>query len=294
MNGENTEKALQIGGKGVTVVTKKVNGINAKIDGFVEKILGFLGDHPWEDWLKVADECIARVLPGIILIAGVCTTATGLVIAIKNDLPVSFVAIQFIPLVWMAFAMHLSPKALKLASSFVSKGESGAIRPELIYIVKVILGVGGILLAGCFALFGNFAACAVLLVLSLIVIIVSTRPALIGVKADYPTNAVSEVITILLVPLKAVLALLSIIIGIATIGGLVYGIIATFSTNSALDLYVLEYGFMGLGPTVLLFTTLLPLVAPFTIYVISLIIFFVFDFCRAIVSIPAKLDALKK
>lgn len=267
-----------------SVAEAKINEYKGKVDGFVEKILGVVGDHPWEKWLSAINEGIAKFMPAVIAVAALVGCISGLVITIKNDAPFSMVIANLWILVLGVFSMHLAPKALALPRSFIEKNELEAVRPELLYVLKVLLGLGGLVLSAYLILqftADSFKLAIAVIVFALLSIIVLTRPEIIGVKPGYPTNCVEEAVTLILMPVRFVLAMMTFLIGIATIVGLVYGLIAIFDNGLEAILY-------------LDVTTVLPLFAPLAIYFVYLNVMFFLDLYRAIVSIPRKLDELKK
>lgn len=267
-----------------SVAEAKINEYKGKVDGFVEKILGVVGDHPWEKWLSAINEGIAKFMPAVIAVAALVGCISGLVITIKNDAPFSMVIANLWILVLGVFSMHLAPKALALPRSFIEKNELEAVRPELLYVLKVLLGLGGLVLSAYLILqftADSFKLAIAVIVFALLSIIVLTRPEIIGVKPGYPTNCVEEAVTLILMPVRFVLAMMTFLIGIATIVGLVYGLIAIFDNGLEAILY-------------LDVTTVLPLFAPLAIYFVYLNVMFFLDLYRAVVSIPRKLDELKK
>lgn len=265
-------------------IADKVAGCSGKVDAAVGKCLGFVENHPWESWLAAANGFIGKFLPLVIAAAGVLAFAVGLVTAIRYDLPFSFVLGDFGILVATLFSMHLAPKAMALPRSFVEKAEPDAARPELLYIAKILFGLGGIVLAVWLVLQFDgdaFVAAVVTAVVSVLAIIVFSHPGLVGLKADYPTNAVEETITIVLFPLKLVLSLLTLVVGIVTVVLLVVGVVNVFSNGGE--------AFADFSAA-----ALAPVVVPVGAYVAYLTVVFVLDLYRAIVSLPRKLDDLRK
>lgn len=265
-------------------VTEKISEYSGKADALVEGALGIIGNRSWDSWLGTANKYISMFLPAVIALAGVLSCLTGLITMIKADARFSVVVKQLFILVPVLFAMHLAPKALALTRSFIEKGETEVIRPELMYIMKVIFGIGGILL-GVYLLL-NFDKDLVVmaiaaLIFAVLMIICLERPGIVGVKAGYPVNCVEEVIALVLFPVRVLIALLTLLIGMAAVGGLVYGIVQWF-----------DYGLsaaIAFGAT-----ALVPFVVPLIVYFIYLVVVFTLDFYRAIVSIPRKLDEMKK
>ena len=265
-------------------VTEKISEYSGKADALVEGALGIIGNRPWDSWLGTANKYISMFLPAVIALAGVLSCLTGLITMIKADARFSVVVKQLFILVPVLFAMHLAPKALALTRSFIEKGETAVIRPELMYIMKVIFGIGGILL-GVYLLL-NFDKDLVVmaiaaLIFAVLMIICLERPGIVGVKAGYPVNCVEEVIALVLFPVRVLIALLTLLIGMAAVGGLVYGIVLWFDDGFSA---AIAFGA----------TALVPFVVPLIVYFIYLVVVFTLDFYRAIVSIPRKLDEMKK
>lgn len=276
---EDAEKASAGGG-----ASEKINAYKGKVDEIVERLLGIVGDHPWEKWLGAANENVVKFMPAAIALAALVGCVGGLIVTIRYDMPFSIVIANLWILVLGAFSMHLAPKAMALPRSFVEKNELEMVRPELLYIGKVVLGLGGLVLAVFLTLKfdGEMFGLAIAVALyALMAIVVFSRPEIMGVKAGYPTNCVEEAITLVLMPIRVVLALMAILVGLCTIGGLVYGIIQLFRNGMEAIIY-------------LDITTVVPLVAPLAIYFAYLNIMFILDLYRALVSIPRKLDALRK
>ncbi len=255
-----------------------------KVDGYVEKALGVIGNHPWESWLETVNGYVGIFLPAVIALVGVAASLIGFVVAIRYDMPVSVVLSSLFILVVTAFSMHLAPKALSLARSLVEKGELAAMRPEYIYINKVILGLGGLVAALYLIVQFNrdaFVAALGVILVAVLSIIVFSNPAIVGVKAGYPQNSVEEIITILMFPFKLILALLTPIIGIAVIAGLVYGVVKLFDAGTV-------------ATQVFLATAIMPLLVPLAVYFAYLLLTFVFELYRAIVSVPRRLEEIRK
>ena len=265
-------------------VTEKINEYSGKVDALVESALGVIGNRPWDSWLDTANKYISKFLPAAIALAGVLACLTGLVTMIKNDAPFSWVVKQLFILVPVLFAMHLAPKALALTRSFIEKGESVVIRPELMYIMKVVCGIGGVLLGVYLLLnFDKDLVCPAIaaIIFAVLMIICLERPGIVGVQSGYPVNCVEEVIALVLFPVRVLIALLTLLVGMAVVGGLVYGVVQWFDN--------------GLAAAIVFATTaLVPFVVPLVVYLVYLVVVFTLDFYRAIVSIPRKLDEMKK
>lgn len=275
---------MEVNQEKIGAVTDKIDAYRGKVDAVVEKGLGLVGDHPWENWMKVFTEYASKFLPAVIAVSGIIGFLVGLIMSIKNDAPFSVVMGNFGILVATVFSMHLAPKALALPQSFISQKEPDAMRPELLYILKVLLGLGGVIMALVLLCEGLVQLALVLAVLAILQIIICTRPALVGIKPGYPTNAVEEFLTMVLLPLKIVLALLPFIVVVAAVGGFIYGVTFLFKGEFAIMV----------SPSVFGAAALAPLLLPLAVYVLYLFVSFTLDLYSALVSIPRKLDEVKK
>lgn len=265
-------------------VTDKISEYSGKVDTSIESVLGIVGNRPWDSWVAIANKYISKFLPAAIALAGALACLTGLICIIKQDAPFSWVVKLFSFLVPVLFAMHLAPKALALTRSFIEKGEPAVIRPELMYIMKVIFGIGGILLGAYLLL--NFdkelvVPAIVVIIFAVLMIICLERPGIVGVKPGYPTNCVEEVLALVLFPIRMIIALLTLLVGAAVVGAFVYGIVMWFDDG------VIAAVVFGI-------TAIAPFVVPLIVYVTYLFVVFMLDFYKAIVSVPRKLDELKK
>ena len=119
------------------------------------------------------------------------------------------------------------------------------------------------------------------LIFAVLMIICLERPGIVGVKPGYPVNCVEEVIALVLFPVRVLIALLTLLIGMAAVGGLVYGIVLWLDDGLSA---AIAFGA----------TALVPFVVPLIVYFIYLVVVFTLDFYKAIVSIPRKLDEMKK
>lgn len=279
---------MEVNQENIGAVTDKINACSGKVDAVVEKGLNLVGDHPWEDWMKAFTGFASKFLPAVIAISGLAGFLAGLIISLQDDYArFSDVMGNLGTLVATVFSMHLASKALALPQSFISKNEPEAVRPELLYILKVLLGLGGIVMSVVLLLqFSSYMVrpAIYLAVLSLVTIVVLTRPALVGVKADYPKNAVEEFMTLAMLPLKTVLALLPFIVVVSSIYGCVYGLTLCFKG---------EYGIVA-ARSVFQAAAVVPLLLPLGVYVVYLVITFVLDLYRSLVSIPRKLDEVRQ
>ena len=287
MNEENPDvgsNAENFANTGVSkAVTEKIGLYSGKVDGCVERVLGVIGDRPWDAWLNAMNTCVTKFMPAAIALAGALACATGLIMLIKNDAPFSWVLRALCILIPVAFSMHLAPKALALARSFVENGETVVIRPELMYILKVLLGLGGLLLGAYLLL--NFdsnliVSAIVAIVAAVLVIICLERPAIVGVKAGYPVNCVEEVIALVMFPIRVIVVLITPLTGIIVAGGIVYGVVQWFDDGLSAALTFAA-------------TAIIPFVLPLVMYLDYLVLVLVLDLYKAIVSIPRKLDELK-
>lgn len=266
-------------------VDAKIAGKLGVIDRIINNAIGFIGNRPWEKWFGACNDYITKGLPLIVGTSGAIAFILALCTAVSNNLPVSIIFACLAMLLITVFSVHLTPKALALLRSLVEKGEPELMRPEYIYICKVVSGLGGLILA-LFLLLQfsakTFIPAIGIAVYAVLSIIVYSKPSLFGVKEGYPQNCAEEYITLIMFPVKVILALSTILIGIAVAIGFVCGVIAIRSN--------------GLGEGIIIFfvTALIPFVAPLVIYFAYLLLMFCFEAYRAMVSIPRRLESLQK
>lgn len=289
------ENANNVAGA-ANAVSEKIKGyadkgqeVAGKVDRLFDRLFQLIEKYPWESWLEKANGFIAKFVSPVVLFAGAMALILNVLKWFKYDhmtfgeLMTSGVAVA----VGAMFVSHLAPKALRLQQSFITKGDVDKVRPELLYILKVLLGVGcivgGIVSALTFTSEGVGVGIA-LFVLGLIFSVLLGRPQVVSVEADYPKNTVEEVVSIFRMLIKSVLVFATMLTGVATFGWVIYGlvnVISNFRSPSVSSDYFMQ-------------AVLGPLVIPLAVYVLYLTVSFILDLYRAVVSIPAKLDKLTK
>ena len=265
----------------------KVDSIQAIIGGWFKKATGLVSDWPWKEWLEVANKFIARYLPFVIVLSVVLGVVFGLIVALVNNLPIGTVfKILLGGIAVGAFSMHLAPKAMEIPRSMVEKNEPEAVRPELMEVAKTGLGLG-LFAYGIVCVFSfnseEFVFGIVCMLIAALLAVVLGNPEAFGIKAGYPTNLTEELITIVLIPIKVVMALFSPITAIATLCVLFYGLIELITNFK-----------MGGAPVYFLFAAAIPLFLPLAFYGLYLLYMFFVDIVRAIIAVPRKIDELKK
>lgn len=263
------------------------DGPFARIDAGLEKAMGLLDNHPWERWVAVANDFIGKWLPFVIAAAGVAGFLIGFISCIRYKAPFGTTVANLAFLALALLSMHLAPKALALPRAFLDKREPDPMRPELLYIFKALHFFGALIWGISLILMFDsdlFWAALIVLVSGALLTIVFGNPGLIGVKAAHPQNAIEEVLCILLLPIKVVLSLLTLVIGLGTVGLFVYGIVELCRSNYG-GIETLPLFGMAIGAPVLI---------PLAVYLVYLLLMFTLDFYRAIVSVPRKLDDVRK
>ena len=292
MNEENSNVGSNAGNPAnadaTTMVTEKISLYSGKVDGFIERVLGVIGSHPWDAWLDVVNRYITRFMPAAIAITGALAFTMVLFTLIKADMPISSVGRAFFILIPVAFSMHLAPKALALTHSLIANSEAEVIRPELMHILKVLLGLGGLLLGAFWLLNFNsrlIVPAIIAIVLAVLMIICLERPGIVGIKAGYPINCVEEVIALVKFPVRVIVALITPLTGIIVVGGIVYGVVRCVQGA--------EYDYGMSAALTFAATALIPFLFPLIVYLGYLVFVFTLDLYKALVSIPRKLDELK-
>ena len=254
------------------------------VDKWLDTVLGFITRHPWEKWLGVANRMVEKFMIPFIALSGAVTFLSAFASLIRRDAPISRVVAILWILIATVLVLALAPKAMALPRTFLEKSEKEKVRPELLSILKIVLGVG-LMLYGLFMLLqfssqtlGIGLAC---LAGGALLAVIFDNPGMIGVEAGYPQNGVEELVTIVMLPVRIVLSFLTLVVGIASVSLFVMGVIEMFSKGGVSSLY---FGGAAIAPAAV----------PFAVYVAYLVLMFVIDFYRALVSIPRKLDDLHK
>lgn len=268
--------------------SQKANRLAGKGDSMFEKLYGYIDRQPWFERLEKTNAFVGICVSPCILAAGVAALAAALLCWIQSDSDFysfgMFVKSGIGVAIAAVLSSHLAPKALALQQSCLSKSELDYIRPEFMYILKTVLGVGS-LLGGIVLLFSKEILASVSLFgIGVIAVILLGCPKLIGCAPGYPKNTVEEIISIFRMLIKSVLVFATLATGIATLGGLGYGLWQFFS----------DLKFPAGSIFVFLSAVVAPLAIPLAVYFFYLAVMFTLDGYRAVVSIPAKLDALKE
>lgn len=254
-----------------------VEKINGSIEGLLGKLFGFIGKLQWDKWLTVANRFAVALLPAVTAIVGVIGFLLGLICYIKEDARFSDVMNQFVGLVPAVFALLVLPKALALAQSVARQDESDVLRPEFLYLLKLIGGLGCLV-------YGLVTFNVPLIIVGVLVIICTERPGIANVQPGTPHNCVEEICSILLFPVRVVIALLPLVVAGAVVAGFVQGL-KIWCQNG-------DFGLMFASVT-LQTTVGVAIGIPFAVYFLYLLTVFFIVLYKAVASIPHKFDELK-
>lgn len=211
------------------------------------------------------------MIPVVSTIVKTAMSITSMVVfMVQYAYSVNPVLAVIVSLIVVIMSAVIAPKALLLARSVVNKDSTLPIRPELLYVLKLLIITAYLLL-----IFVNFR---LILLLPVVIILLSllSQPKLVGIKADYPENAVIEIRAFLIMLLNILMFLLSPVVVIAAALCLVFAIFG--ERNS------------GLYPVAILAPVLFPLV----LYFFYIIYTFLLDLFGAICSVPSKLDGIRE
>lgn len=261
------------------------------VDNYISKGLGFIGERPWKQWFDTANHYILRLLPGVVAIAGVVAAVQSLRIAIFagqlfSSLFFYTMGVTIGLLILTMFVMHLAPKAISLVLSVVEKSEPQLVRPELLYIFKVAFGLGGFLFAICSLFLGEFGWMLGGAFVAVLCTVVCTCPEVAGMQSGHPTNAIEEIISLIVFPVRLLLSFFAMLIGLLVTPAVVVGVIMTcmFGTGDT----------EAKGCAMLLMALVASLFAPLVIYFLVLIFNACMDLYRTVASLPRKLDDVRK
>lgn len=247
----------------------------------------------FDEWLKKTNKKITKFLTFATAITGILTWLIGMFDPDARIFDWELGPfINFWLIVPIILAVILTPKSLRLVNSLVEKGERDKMRPELLFIFRVLFGIIGFL-SVVFCLYlgylgfngHNEDAMMLAVVLSIMIIIVTVLiilcllyPDVIRVKPGYPTNCAEELVIILLLPMRITISLTILLTGVVFVLGILRGLTEAGKHD---DLFYL------------LCTVIIPFALPFAAYITYLAMNFTLDLYRAITSIPRKLDELK-
>lgn len=270
-----------------SAASEKVQAGVAKVEnyaGAADRFLDKIGNRPWGTWIAAANGLCRKFLPLVILGAGLVSWLIMTIWQIKSDAHISDVLGRlYFPLLTI-FSALVAPKAIALVESVLSHREPDAMRPEVLSILRIVLGLGGIVF-GVFKLL-NFTVPSLFIslgafVLAFVLIVVLSNPAIVSVKAANPKDSVEEIVGLVAFPIKVVMSLLAILIAVAAVVFFVWGIVDCFSIVP-----------VGVGKMSL--SVFVPFLAPLALYVGYLKFMVLFDLLRAIVSVPQKIAELGK
>ena len=230
-------------------------------------IFDFLEKSNCEKVIKTVFDYMERFTIIIIILSGIWYTIRGIDQS-RNQLFFDFrlPMIAFIigaPFLTILSAV-LAPKTLKLARSTQDNNTIILIRPEYLYIIKVLLVI--------LIVFFFFSGIGILLLpIALVLLCVFCKPQLVGVKAGSPSNAVVELMALILLPYRVVMFMLSPSTVIVAIICFVLGI------------YFNSLNLLGLAISI-------PFSLPLLAYSFYLFSVFLAEFFQAICCIPSKID----
>ena len=252
-------------------------------------LFDFLERSNYEEQTKKVLGYMEKSTPIIIIISGIGFFIYLIVQMIKDGMPFGFGRGDITSLLrgdWVSYLLGmnvfsitltllvliitlavLAPKALRLARSTQDKNAVILIRPEYLYILKVIIVVLNVLAF----LSPPYFLGLILLPVTVILLGILCKPQLIGIRAEYPGNAVVEITALILLYYRIVMFLLSPVIVILSF---LFLLGAMFANTP------------GLYPVAML----LPVVAPVVAYFVYLFTVFLAEFVQAICSIPTKID----
>ena len=252
-------------------------------------LFDFFERSNYEEQTKKVLGYMEKSTPIIIIISGIGFFIYLIVQMIKDGMPLGFGRGDITSLLrgdWVSYLLGmnvfsitltllvliitlavLAPKALRLARSTQDKNAVILIRPEYLYILKVIIVVLNVLAF----LSPPYFLGLILLPVTVILLGILCKPQLIGIRAEYPGNAVVEITALILMYYRIVMFLLSPVI-----------VILSF-------LFLLGAMFAN-APGFYPVAMLLPVVAPVVAYFVYLFTVFLAEFVQAICCIPTKID----
>lgn len=286
---ENSDDAKVCSSCGTVLKREIFKEVDAKIglvNGFIDKGVEIAGKLPWGKWIEIGDQYASRYGIAAFYLYGILAVLCGIIGGIRSECFVEGLKLGFISLFTAILAGYVGSKLLGNIKDLVTKNESKFANPGLMNCFTLVMAL---LTLGCviygitsaidfrsFTIFLYFLGGAVILAFATICLL---APELICVKSGVQCTPTEELIALLTIFVKILMRLVPFI----WIFGALYGVYQmVIGIHQIFTLYV--FG------SVMMFIAFLPLIA----YLLYLIYNYLFDICRAILSIPAKLDELKK
>lgn len=257
----------------------KIASILGLGDKFIDDFLNLIGKHPWDCWMKKANEHLDVYLQLFMVFSGLVGIIYNLAMFIRYEMPGGFYRMLLGAFIVLAFAFLLTPKTLALPRKLLSYDRKEEIRPEVLDILRLLFGLGGFVVAAICLLSAEVEAAIAAAIIGALMTIVTKNPAMLGYEACPPKNCLSEAVGLLMFPVRLVFVLMTPLIAIGSLVAFGYGFVAMCREGY-------DFGVCFAIPAGL--TTIVPIVS----YLIYICYYWSIDLVCGIASIPSKLDKL--
>ncbi len=233
-----------------------------------------------------AEEWASMLYSVVMYLIGVVFFLRSIIYAIKIE-SMSMIWMGLGVLVGSVLFVYIGDKVMSVTRGLYSKTSSKFRSPAIldcIALVFVLQGIGGFVMGLKMGMgFTGVLIGVCSLILSLLVAVAALYPSVLAIEVDGQSSAGEEFIGLLTFFMKSVLFLLPFAVfigGIAMLWFLLFqlGIAAEYSMAMVAMIPVI----CGIG------------LAPLAVYLVYLSYYFMLDVCRAILSIPEKLDKLNR
>lgn len=258
----------------LTSLSEKLGAFLRFFNIFFDALFEWLEKIPFDRFIGTYNNFIEKTIPAVIILSGICYIVTSF---IREELEGgSFLLFELNPIslilvmaVMVIASSVIAPKSLRLARSLVSDRWRMAIRPEIIFLFKIIVITLNIVLM--FVHVGFIAATPIFV----LILLTLSHPDIIGLKVEMPKTAVEEVFALVLIVPSFLLAFLLPILWLGAFGCLLAALFAGMS-----ELYIVAI--------------LAPALAPIVIYVIYILIMFFIDLFSLVTNLLNRVEDIRK
>lgn len=248
-----------------------LNFLTVLFDAF----FAWLEKIPLQGLLKACDFFVEKTIPIIIILSGISFLIKS---AICKEFQLyaffgiaPFWVILFVLLI-IVLSSVLVPKVLQLARSLMVNRWSMSVRPEILYLLKVLCVVG--FFASFYFIFLDVKY-LVYPPICLLALLTLSKPEIINIKVEVPKNAVEEVLALSLAVPSFFLAFLSPILWLVAFATFIGGMVP-------------NYTFLFIG------SILAPITVPILVYLLYIVVMFFIDLISILVNLLVRVEEIKK
>lgn len=218
--------------------------MNELVDKFLDKGTSVVSKLDTEKYLGVANKYIEKFIAYAMLGLGALSMVLFLLALCmsESERMVENVGSRIFYIIPMAIiAAVLTPKFLQLLRSLVEKAPADSIRPEVGAILK-LSAIGCLVWAVAQLCLGEVVMALIGLLDGALSVIVLAKPESFGIKYETPSNAVDEIVSLVRLPFRVVLKLISPVVVIAIVW------LVVESVSTMFEVAKIKYAPHGMAP----------------------------------------------